>query len=55
MVGLFLIIYFIFHIPAFLLLIAGLRIYKSEPRRAKQLLIVAGIYFLIGGGIGGSL
>ncbi len=49
------ILYLIAHIPAIIMLIIGLRRLKSKPESAKKLLIIAGIYFLIGGGICGSL
>jgi len=49
------IIYLISHIPAFILLFVGLSKLKKKPVKAKQLLILAGIYFLIGAGICGAL
>lgn len=49
------IIYLVCHIPAIILLILGLIRLKSKPENAKKLLIAAGIYFLIGGGICGAL
>lgn len=48
-------IYVICHIPAIILLIFGLNKLKSSPEKAKTALIVAGIYFLIGWGICGSM
>lgn len=47
----FLTIYFICHIPAFLLLIIGLIIRHKNKERATLMFILSGIYFLIGGGI----
>ncbi len=52
---LIIIIYLVCHIPAIILLILGLTRLKSRPENAKKLLIAAGIYFLIGGGICGAL
>ncbi len=52
---LFLIVYLIFHLPAIILLITGLAQRKKNPKNAKILLIIAGIYFTIGAGICGSL
>ncbi len=49
------IIYLVCHIPAIILLILGLSRLKSRPENAKKLLIAAGIYFTIGGGICGAL
>ncbi|MDN5215813.1 hypothetical protein QQ020_27290 [Fulvivirgaceae bacterium BMA12] len=49
------ILYLIAHTPAIIMLIIGLRRLKTKPESAKTLLIIAGIYFLIGGGICGSL
>jgi membrane-bound ClpP family serine protease len=48
-------IYLVCHIPAIILLILGLTRMKSRPENAKKLLIAAGIYFLIGAGVCGSL
>ncbi|HET6224831.1 MAG TPA: hypothetical protein VFF27_01035 [Bacteroidia bacterium] len=52
---LFVLIYIICHIPAIVLLILGLVRLKSRPENAKKLLIAAGIYFIVGGGICGAL
>jgi hypothetical protein len=49
------IIYLIFHLPAIIMLLLGMTILRTRPGRAKKLLIAAGIYFLIGGGICGVL
>jgi len=49
------IIYLVAHIPAIILLILGLSRLKSKPENARWLLIAAGIYFLIGGGICGTI
>ena len=54
-VPLILIIYLVCHIPAIIMLILGLNRLKTRPENAKKLLIAAGIYFLIGGGICGAL
>lgn len=54
--GLFvLIVYLIFHSPAFILLIIGISKFKNDRQTAKKLFIAAGIYFLIGGAICGSM
>jgi hypothetical protein len=47
--------YLILHIPAFILLGIGIAKNKKEPETAKKLFIIAGIYFIIGGGICGSM
>lgn len=49
------VIYLILHIPAFILLFVGLGLRIENPERSKILLILAGIYFVIGGGICGYL
>jgi hypothetical protein len=49
------IVYLICHSPAIILLIVGLNRLKTKPENAKKLLIIAGIYFLIGAGICGAL
>lgn len=51
----FLIVYLIFHIPAIILLILAFVKRKKKPELATKLLIGAGIYFLIGGGICGVM
>lgn len=48
------IIYLICHTPAIIMLILGLIRLKRRPENAKNLLIAAGIYFLIGAGICGA-
>jgi len=48
-------VYVVCHIPAILMLILGLSRLNTRPEHAKKLLIAAGIYFLIGGGICGGL
>jgi hypothetical protein len=55
MESLFISLYILFHLPAFILLIIGLVLLKSKPRTAKTLLIIAGVYFLVGGGICGII
>lgn len=52
---LIIIIYLFCHTPAIIMLIIGLNRLKKRPENAKKLLIAAGIYFLIGGGICGAL
>lgn len=47
--------YLMFHLPAIIMLIIGLRRLRTKPENAKKLLIAAGIYFLVGGGICGRL
>jgi len=53
--SIFLWIYFIAHSPAIILIISALSLRKSRPNTAKRLAIGAGIYFLIGAGICGSI
>ena len=48
-------VYFILHIPAFVMLFIGLGLRLENPERSKILLILAGAYFLIGGGICGFI
>lgn len=55
MINLIIVFYLFFHIPAFILLGVGLSRLKSRPTNAKVYLIIAGIYFIIGGGICGSI
>jgi len=55
MLSLIVLIYFVCHLPAFILLIVGLSRRKTKPENAKLLLTIAGIYFLVGGGICGAL
>jgi hypothetical protein len=55
LLSLIIIIYLVCHSPAIIMLIIGLTRLKSRPENAKKLLIAAGIYFLIGGGICGAL
>jgi|GEM_PF-932702 len=52
---LIIIIYLVCHIPAIIMLILGLNRLKTRPDNARKLLIGAGIYFLIGGGICGAM
>ncbi len=51
----FLGLYLVLHLPAIIMLIIGLVLLKKKPKTAKVLLIIAGVYFLIGGGICGAL
>lgn len=53
--SLIIIIYLVCHTPAIIMLIVGLNRLKTRPEDAKKLLIAAGIYFLIGGGICGAM
>ena len=55
LLSLVIIIYLVCHSPAIIILIIGLTRLKSRPENAKKLLIVAGIYFIIGGGICGAM
>lgn len=48
-------IYLVCHSPAIIMLIIGLVRLKTRPENAKRLLIAAGIYFLVGGGICGAM
>jgi hypothetical protein len=50
-----LLVYFVCHLPAIIMLIIGLNRLKTRPENAKNLLIIAGIYFLVGGGICASI
>ena len=52
---LILILYLLFHSPAIIMLIIGLNKRKTKPEASKKLLIIAGIYFIIGTGICGLL
>lgn len=52
---LIIIIYLVCHTPAIIMLIIGLNRLRTRPENAKKLLIAAGIYFLIGGGICGAM
>lgn len=47
--------YLVAHSPAIILLIIGLVIRKRNPKRSRIMLIIAGVYFLIGAGICGSM
>ena len=53
--NLILIIYLLAHLPAFIVGGIGLSYLKSKPKKAKTLLIIAGVYLVIGTGICGSL
>lgn len=48
-------VYLVLHIPAFILLIVVSVKRKKNPETAKKLFIAAGIYFLIGAGICGTI
>jgi hypothetical protein len=50
-----LIFYLILHSPAIIMLIIAIRLRKSKPITSKTLFIITGIYFLIGGGVCGTL
>ena len=47
--------YIVLHLPAIITLAIGLGIRNKKPERAKKLLIFSAVYFIIGGGICGSL
>lgn len=53
--GLVVMIYLVLHLPAIILLIIGLRRRKTKPESAKVMLIIAGVYFLIGAGVCGGM
>lgn len=53
--GLIIAIYFLAHFPAFIMLLSGFTTLKKNPAQAKTLFIIAGVYFVIGGGICGKL
>jgi hypothetical protein len=48
-------LYLFFHTPAIIMLIIGLNKRESDPEKSKTLLILAGVYFVIGGGICASM
>ena len=48
-------IYMACHVPAFIMLGFGIALRTTNPNRSKILLILAGIYFVIGAGICGSM
>lgn len=48
-------LYLFFHFPAIILLVLGLTSLKKNPEKGKKLLILAGIYFLVGAGICGKI
>ncbi len=48
-------VYLVCHSPAIVMLAIGLRRLKTKPTSAKVLLIISGMYFLIGAGICGTL
>lgn len=50
-----LLIYFVCHLPAFVLLYLGWRNRKSQPEQSKKYYIYAGIYFIVGAGICGKI
>ena len=54
-VYLIMVIYFIAHLPAFIMLGIGIGIRKEKKTRSKNLIIGALIYFIVGGGICGSI
>ena len=45
------VLYLLFHFPAFMMLLWRLKNFKKDPIQAKKVLIAAGIYFLVGGGL----
>lgn len=53
--GTFFSLYILFHLPALILLFMGLGRLVDRPKNAKILLIIAGVYFLIGAGICGAI
>ena len=48
-------VYFIAHLPAIILLILGLVLSKRKPKQSRIFLIIAVVYFIIGGGICASM
>lgn len=48
-------IYLVAHLPAIILLIIGLKRLKTKPKGAKIMLIISGVYFLVGAGICGGM
>jgi hypothetical protein len=48
-------VYLVAHLPAIILLIVGLKRLKTKPKGAKIMLIIAGVYFLVGAGICGGM
>ncbi|MDX2361280.1 MAG: hypothetical protein QNK23_10770 [Crocinitomicaceae bacterium] len=53
--GVFIIAYFIAHVPAFVAVGVGFAIRKSNPKTSKGFFIFAAVYFVVGGGICGSI
>jgi len=49
--GAFIMLYLILHSPAIIMLVLGLSRLKTKPNNAKVLLILATVYFIVGGGI----
>lgn len=55
LLGLIVGIYIVAHLPAIILIIIGISKLKTNPTNAKTMLIIAGIYIIIGTGICGSM
>lgn len=53
--GLIMMVYLVCHLPAIITLIIGFTKMKKKPETAKKLFIFSAIYFIIGGGICGSM
>ncbi len=49
------IVYLICHLPAIVMLVLGLKLLKTNVQKGKILIIIAGIYFIIGAGICGGM
>ncbi|MDC1188325.1 hypothetical protein N8089_00890 [Flavobacteriales bacterium] len=54
--GLVILIFYLFlHSPAIIMLVIAILQRKSKPITSKTLFIITGVYFLIGGGVCGTL
>ncbi len=49
------VVYLVLHLPAIIMLVIGLRLKERKPKTSKTLLILAGVYFLVGAGICGGM
>lgn len=48
-------LYLVCHLPAIIMLLIGISKRKTKPITSKVLLILAGLYFVIGAGMCGAL
>lgn len=49
------VVYLVLHLPAIIMLVIGLRLKERKPKTSKTLLILAGVYFMVGAGICGGM